>query len=269
MPDLSTPVFQGAFPKGPNQEFSDDVREGPQGRRPVIFDILAPNQETSLLPGNLKLVLHVNPRSMQLSYTKQITRTQTRGGFVEFHWGDAAEEISFDAATGGFMRMYTGLSNVTGGRGAVQGRRQTLAYDRYLDLLALFHNNGAVFDLSGNIVIQGYIKITFDGGVHIGWFDGDFAVVEDASTPYMFNMTSRFIIDREIMQFRSPPLWDFNRSELAITDRDRETFSQGSTAVLDPLANDLKDPFAARPGLIPQGTGSTSGLIDPFESEEF
>lgn len=234
MPDLSQPVFRGAL-NSPGQELSANEQEGPLGRRPVIFDILGPDQETSLLPGDLKLVLHVNPRTMQLSYSKQTQRTQTRGGWVEFHWGDGAEEINFEAATGGFMRMYTGLSNITGSRGAVQGRRQTLAYSKYLDLLALFHNNGAVFDVHGNIVIQGYIKITFDGGIHIGWFDGEFTVVENANTPYMFNMTSRFIIDREIMQFRSPPLWDFNRAELAVTDPERQSVSEGSTAVLDPL----------------------------------
>ena len=95
----------------PRLEEGDDPRYGDQrrGRRPVIFDILAPDRETSLLPDGLRLVLHVNPRSMSLSYSKLTQRTQTRGGFVEFHWGDAAEEITFTAATGGFMRLYSGL----------------------------------------------------------------------------------------------------------------------------------------------------------------
>jgi hypothetical protein len=243
MPDLR-PVFKSAF-TGPGEEdfLGDNGTDGPRGRRPVIFDILGPDQEKSLLPGDLKLVLHVNPRTMQLSYSKQTTRTQTRGGFVEFHWGDAAEEITFEAATGGFMRLYTGLSNVTGGRGGGQGRRETIAYDKYLDLLSLFHNNGAIYDISGNIVVQGYIKITFDGGVHIGWFDGDFTVREDANQPYMFNMSTRFIIDREIMTFRSAPLWDFNRSELAVTDNDRLAFQDTSTAVLDPVLDADNSPI--------------------------
>lgn len=208
MPDIVEPVFKGAF-AGPNEE------ELHRGHRPVIFDILAPDQQTSLLNlrdqgrGDLRLVLHVNPRTMQFTYAKQIERMQTRGGWVEFHWGDGAEEVTFDSATGGFMRLYTGLSNTTGYGTGTQGRRETIAYDKYLDLLALFHNNGAIQDAFGNIVVQGYIKMTFDGGTHMGWFDGQFTVNEDANRPYMFELTTRFIIDREIMAFRSSSLFDF------------------------------------------------------------
>ena len=160
----NSPIFQGAF-RGPNE--ADLGR----GRRPVIFDILAPDQTRSLLPEDLRLVLH---------------------------WGDAAESISFEAATGGFMRLYTGMSATT----HPQGRRQTIAYDRYLDLLALFHNNGAIYDAFGNIAVQGYIKMSFDGGVHIGWFSS-FQVTEAAEQPFMFNLSAEFLIHREIMTFRS------------------------------------------------------------------
>lgn len=231
MPDITEPVFKGSF-VGPNEA---DIG---RGRRPVIFDVLAPDEETSLLDmvqQDLRLVLHVNPRTMQFSYAKQITRTQTRGGWVEYHWGDAAEEITFEAATGGFMRLYTGLSSITGAGSGVQGRRQTLAYNKYLDLLALFHNNGAIYDAFGNIVLQGYIKMTFDGGVHIGWFDGGFSVTEDASTPYMFNMSARFIIDREIMRFRSADLFDFGAQAAVVPGGLGDTPQPDTgTSILDP-----------------------------------
>lgn len=203
MPDRNQ-IFQSAF-VGPNEAA---LR---RGRRPVIFDILTPSQ-TSLLDmvdQDLRLVLHVNPKTMQFSYAKQIEKMQTRSGFVEFHWGDAAEEITFTAATGGFMRLYSGLSNITGSGGGSQGRRETIAYDKYLDLLALFHNNGAVYDAFGNIVVQGYIKMSFDGGVHIGWFDGNFTVSEEAQKPYMFELSARFIIDQEAMQFHTANLFEF------------------------------------------------------------
>lgn len=231
MPDISEPVFKSAF-VGPNEE---DLG---RGRRPVIFDILAPDQETSLLDAvqdDLRLVLHVNPRTMQFNYAKQITRTQTRGGFVEYHWGDAAEEVTFEAATGGFMRLFTGLSNITGSGSGTQGRRETVAYNKYLDLLALFHNNGAIFDAFGNIVLQGYIKMSFDGGVHIGWFDGNFTVSEEASTPYMFNLSARFIIDREVMRFRSADLFDFGAQAAVVPGGlDDADVPDTGTAILDP-----------------------------------
>lgn len=252
-------VFKGSF-SGPDEE------QLHRGRRPVIFDVLAPDQQTSLLDmvdDDLRLVLWVNPRSMKFSYGKQINRVQTRGGFVEFHWGDALEEISFEAATGGFMRLYTGLSNITGSGGGVQGRRETIAYDKYLDLLSLFHSNGAIYDGLGNIVLQGYIKLIFDGGVHIGWFDGDFTVTEDANTPYMFNLSTRFIIDKEIMSFRTANLFDFDAQAVGLRSGTTPP-SPGapSTTILDPFA----DPFDPRsPGTSPS-TGATT--INPFSPTE-
>jgi hypothetical protein len=254
LPDANG-IFKGSF-TGPNEE------ELHRGRRPVIFDVLAPDQQTSLLDkveSDLRLVLWVNPRNMKLSYAKQIERAQTRGGFVEFHWGDAPEDISFDAATGGFMRLYTGLSNITGSGGGVQGRRESIAYDKYLDLLALFHSNGAIYDALGNIVVQGYIKLTFDGGVHIGWFDGDFTVSEEAGTPFMFNLSTRFIIDKEIMSFRTANLFDFDAQSVGLRSG-ATTPSPGSTSttILDPFA----DPFDPRtPGATPR-TGATT--VNPF-----
>lgn len=170
------------------------------GKRPVIFDVVASDRTTSILPDGLKMVLHVNPTSMSFSYSKQTDQVATRGGFVQFHWGDAAEEISFEMATGGFVRLYSGLSNTTEGP---QSRRQTLAYQRYIDFLALFHNNGALYDRRGTIVQQNYIKISFDGGVYIGWFDGGLTVSESVDKPYQFTLSAKFIIDREIMTFRS------------------------------------------------------------------
>jgi hypothetical protein len=207
----ANPLIPSAF-----NSFQDGLLR--QGKRPVVFDILAPDKETSILPNEVKLVLHVNPRSMNLQYNKLVSRTQTRGGFVEQHWGDALEQITFEGATGGFVRLYAGLSNKAGSSGAgnlqgngseltaVQGRRETIAYDRYLDMLALFKGNGAVYDANGAIAIQGYLQVSFDEGVYIGWFDTDFTVTEDASQPYQFRMNSRFIIEEERLSFRTTVL---------------------------------------------------------------
>jgi hypothetical protein len=171
------------------------------GLRPVIFDILGPDRETSILPSDYRLVLWANPEEMSFSYTRKVERIQTRGGWVEQHWGDDVQSMSIQAGTGGFMRLYSGLSNITnpqyGGT-----RRETLAYDRYLDFLALFHNNGSVYDAQGQVALQGIIKITFDGGVYLGWFS-TFTVTEDATHPYMFKLSMDFDIDREEQNWRT------------------------------------------------------------------
>ena len=194
-----SPVFRSAF-RSPEDEFNSNL-----GVRPFVFDILGPDYETSVLPESLKMVLHAPPQSVDFSYAKQIERIQTRGGYVEQHWGEGARTISFNLVSGGFVRAYSGMSNITGGPGSFDAggtRRETIAYDKYLDMLALFHNNGSVYDVTGQIVFQGIVKVTFDGGVHLGWFS-DFSVVEDASKPYQFALTASFTIDQEVLRFNS------------------------------------------------------------------
>ena len=185
------------------------------GKRPVVFDIIGPDRVTSLLPPGLKMVLHVNPQSMSFTYAKTISRQQTMRGFVEYHWGSNPTEISFTMATGGFIRLYSGLSNVTGPtpsndrlppnmRAISTGgtRRETIAYDKYLDLLALFHNNGSIYDSRGNIAYQGQILITYDGGSWWGWFS-NFGVEESVEKPYQFTLNASFTVDRELHRTKS------------------------------------------------------------------
>ena len=100
------------------------------------------------------------------------------------------------------MRLYSGLSNITDPAQVGGSRRETLAYDSYLDMLALFHNNGSIYDASGRVALQGIIKVIFDGGVYLGWFD-DFSVTESASNPYMFNLSCKMTIDSEIQNWKS------------------------------------------------------------------
>jgi hypothetical protein len=194
------PYFRSAF-KSAADEFSG------LGIRPVIFDVIGPDGVTSLLPDHLKMVLHVNPSTMQMQYQQVIERIQTKGGYVEQHWGESPATISFNFATGGFMRLYTGLSNITGptstgGYDAGGTRRDTIAYDKYLDLLALFHNNGSVYDESGKIVFQGSIRILFDGSQFDGYFT-NFSVTEAAEKPYQFTIDAGFSVKADSYDLRT------------------------------------------------------------------
>lgn len=204
-------IIKSAF-NGPGDEFNGS------GKRPVVFDVYDPSRTYSILPDDLKMVLHVNPSSMKWSYTNHIERTQTLGGWVEAHWGQAPTEVNFEASSGGFVRLYSGLSNITGPTpssdvitpknmlpASVGGtRRDTIAYDKYLDLLALFYFNGAIYDENGNIALQGQIRITYDGGSWWGWFT-DFDVTEAADKPYQFTLTTNFIVEREQHTLRGVP----------------------------------------------------------------
>ncbi len=233
MADSSRSIF-----KPPLQ--APDGYEG-SGKRPVVFDILGPDRETSVLPEQYRLVLYANPTEMSFNYQKKIERIQTKGGWVEQHWGDDAQTINFTAVTGGFMRLWSGLSNIT--NPAYGGtRRETLAYDRYLDFLSLFHNNGSVYDAFGNIALQGVIQVTFDGGVYLGWFSS-FTLSETADKPYMFTLTADFIISSEVQVWRT-----------AIGGTTASSVSDDYQASVD------ASEFAANPFIVATETTETSDL---------
>lgn len=176
-------------------ESPDDEYNG-MGRKPVVIDILGTDWQTSILPDDAKFVFHVNPSNMDINYTKTVSRIQTMGGYVEQVWGTDTTEISMSMQTGAFMRMNSGLSAMTnpdwGGT-----RRDSIAYDKYQDLLALFHNNGAVYGENGQIIRHGIISLYFDQVTYLGWFT-TFAVTESAENPYKFDLTASFSVHKEI-----------------------------------------------------------------------
>lgn len=157
---------------------------------PMAFQVMSPvNHRLALLPH--ALVMHVNPQNLSETHTKKIERIQTKGGFVEQHWGDDLSEISADGVTGAFMNVYTGLASVA--------RQRTIAWDRYRDLHDLYRNNGAVYDPFGNIVLQGQIALMYDRGVYLGLFH-TFQVEETADSPFMFKMSWTFKVETTILQ---------------------------------------------------------------------
>lgn len=189
-------VLNGNFPNGAADADSDT------GRRPVIFDILGPDLETSILPEGYKLVLHINPTTLSLKYKRKVERIQTKGGFVEQHWGDDLSSLDLEMNTGAFMRLYTGVTSVTSPVSTGGSRRETLAYDSFLDMLALFHHNGSIYDINGQVILQGIIKVTFDGGVYLGHFTS-FTVNQGADTPFQFTMSASMDILHEIQVWRT------------------------------------------------------------------
>jgi hypothetical protein len=137
------------------------------------------------------LVMHVNPQNYSEAHNNKIERIQTRGGWVEQHWGDEMTEINADGSTGAFMNLYTGLSSVV--------RQKTIAWDRYRDLLDLYRNNGSVYDPFGNIVLQGDIMLMYDRGTYIGYFR-TFEVEETDDQPFAFRVSWTFKVKEEVMK---------------------------------------------------------------------
>lgn len=189
-------VLNSSFPNG-----AADA-DNTLGRRPVIFDILGPDMITSILPEGYKLVMHINPTTLSLKYKRKVSRMQTKGGFVELHWGDDLTGLDLEMNTGAFMRLYTGVTAATSPVAMGGSRRETLAYDSFLDMLALFHHHGSVYDVNGQVVLQGIIKITFDGGVYLGNFNS-LSITQGGDAPYHFTMTAGMDITHEVQVWRT------------------------------------------------------------------
>jgi hypothetical protein len=162
---------------------------------PMAFQITSPfDTHRCLLP--TALVMHVNPATFGITENKKVERIQTRGGWVEQHWGDDLAEISADGSTGAFMNIYTGLSSVL--------RQRTIAWDRYRDLHDLFRNNGSVYDPYGNIVLQGNVMLMFDRGTYIGYFT-TFETEETDESPFAFHISWSFKVQETIVKIPTFP----------------------------------------------------------------
>lgn len=185
----ANPNFQRVSTPGTDTGYLHPL-ERKKGGIPLAFQITSPfDKRKVLLPH--ALVMHVNPANLSETNNKKIERFQTRGGWVEQHWGDELVELSADGSTGAFVNLYTGLSSVL--------RQRTIAWDRYRDLYDLYHNNGSLYDPFGNLVLSGHILLMFDRGTFIGRFRS-FDVQETDSSPFAFTMSWTFKIEETILQ---------------------------------------------------------------------
>lgn len=166
--------------------------------RPVLFTVSEPNSLRPLY--DVILALHQNPDSLDEKYTKIKSITQTYTGFVEYHWPDDLDSISCESSTGAFVNKTTGLSSITQNGNE---RFNTIAYQKHLDLIDIFRNNGMIYDGSGKPIIRGRVIMMFDRGVYYGHF-GSFSVSEDAEKPFMFKLSWDFKVEKSLILFGKP-----------------------------------------------------------------
>jgi hypothetical protein len=162
---------------------------GPEDTKhvPVVFQIISPDRQTLLLPH--AMYLHVNPNSLDLAYSKIITRISTQGGFVEQHFGDQLTDITASGSTGSFMSVQDGVTTVN--------RKNTIAYHKFQQLIDVFKSNGSVYDDRGVVQFRGGIRLTFGGGVYDGYFlNLEFS--ETSERPFDFEVNWSFKAEREV-----------------------------------------------------------------------
>lgn len=193
MPTLPSPVYNNTnAPVGIGSGFNSTASVD-RLRQYMIFEMVNVNHDSASVPQSTAifpyLVMHINPSTFQESYTKLVTRQATRGGFVEQYWGEELDAITCSGSTGAFVTIGTGLS--------VLNRKASIAYRKYLDLLAAFKNNGLVYDQRGGVVFTGGINLHFDSNVYSGMFES-FTTEETADNPYVFSITFAFKVISQI-----------------------------------------------------------------------
>lgn len=189
MPKIQTPVLNNLnAPIGPTS--IDSFQSGfaiDKLRQFVIFELVDLKGSTNTIPQSQPIfpymVLHVNPESLEENYSKIINRQATRGGFLEQHWGEELTELTCSLSTGSFITMKSGLS--------VLNRKASIAYRKYLELVALYHNNGLVYDQRGNVIYDGSINMHFDSNIYNGYFE-NLTVSETADKAFTFNVNFTF-----------------------------------------------------------------------------
>jgi hypothetical protein len=203
----------------------------------MAFQVTSPfNRMRVLMPH--ALVLHVNPMSISETHTQKVERFQTRGGWVEQHWGHDLIEVSVDQSTGAFMNIYTGLTSVL--------RQQTIAWDRYRDLHDLYHNNGSLYDPRGNIVLQGHILMLYDRGSFLGTFRS-FELSETDEAPFSFKLSWSFKIEHTILSMADSPGPRVRTAHFQSRNNPISTSGGGLTSVPQPVTNET--PTAAVDGV--------------------
>lgn len=186
----------------------DMIAPSAEGAAPKRVNILGSNgQEIS------SLQLNISPNTLNISASKKVNRVQTFTRWLEEHWGDELDQISFGGSTFAFI-------DFKGAGLCVESRELTDPYQELQYLTNIYKSNGCTYQgeqlgsvLSpreffnyGNPAIPYYvrrhprvgfiksrvhIKLRCDFLEAIGYFES-FDVVEDAGSPFKLNFSVSF-----------------------------------------------------------------------------
>ena len=164
-----------------------DKGERRPDRVPIVFGLMNPLGD---IISDFMLTCQVNPSSFDERMTKKIERIQTKGGWVEQHWGEEMDEISASQSTGAFINVQSGLT------GEAYYQRNTIAFDKFKDLLELYRNNGNVYDSTGDTIFQGSVVINYATAEriekhYIGRFN-NFTYNITVDKPWLYELTWTF-----------------------------------------------------------------------------
>jgi hypothetical protein len=181
----------------------------------------------------------VNPASISINMSKIINRTQSMTGWIEEHWGEEIDTVTFTGSSAAFVTGRTLLRNVrqqiiensqdraqaradlysamgfsdnplvdqdtrvlldTSPGLTVRHRRSSLSYEQMRDLVKIFAANGCLFDNQGFVKDRAFIKLSFDYSSYLGYFES-IDITEDATVPFRFTYTITFKAEKTEYKF--------------------------------------------------------------------
>jgi len=209
----------------------------PKGPGKIKFSVTTVNckgeNEAYTIRGRtfLGLNLIVNPNTISNNMAKVINRTQTMTGWLEDHWGEELDTVTFQGSGAGFIwggpqyptgpikqtpreiqQVFNdymdipdlgineplGIGDHTGL--TVRRRRETLAYDEFRRLMHLMNANAANFDTRGFVNKRLFIQLGYDVALYRGYFES-IDITEDAENPFKFIYTATFKVEKTIFRF--------------------------------------------------------------------
>jgi len=182
----------------------------------------------------LGIVLFINPASISTNLAKLVTRTQTMTSWVEEHWGEELDTLTFTGSSAAFIwggpasnlpapgplqlsteeirdifNNYMDIpdlgTNEPIGPGdnsglTVKRRRDTLSYDEFRKLAFLMNGNGAEYDIYGLVRNRLFIQLAYDLSAFRGYFES-MDITENADSPYRFTYTITFKSEKSVYNF--------------------------------------------------------------------
>lgn len=188
------------------------------------------NVDNTIVKG-IRLI--INPASVSMNFSRIVNRVQTMTAWVEEHWGEELDTMTFQGSTASFvygarvLNSYelqqksrtdilrsnfdaaVGLSpivdrNVENERFiglTTAKRRDTVGYQEFrLIFSKIMSTNGLEFDNQGFVKDRKLIQMSYDYAVYRGYIES-LDITEDASSPYKFVYTLTFKSEKTVFSF--------------------------------------------------------------------
>ena len=179
------------------------------------------------------LVLLINPATMNANLSKIVNRTQTLTGWIEDHWGEELDTVSFSGSGASFLwggpnrgfvqgplsdspeeirnvfSDYLKIPNLGSadpvGPGdhsglTVKRRRDTLSYDQFRRIINLMNGQACKYDVRGFVQERLYIEMSYDYAAYRGYFES-IDITESSDTPFRFTYIITFKAEKTLYSF--------------------------------------------------------------------